>query len=256
MGTHGNMLEDVRLKVRGKKETREIYAVDQDGQHLSFWHHLPMLVKSNGHISAHAQDIQVTFVCEIPKLTTAKMEVCTNVLGNPIRQDTNADGSMRFYAMPILWNYGMIPQTWEAPAHRWSAIFGLPGDGDPLDVIEVGRRRCNTGGVYAVNVIGAYALIDGKEVDWKILAIRSDDPLASKIKDIHDMDIYLPGQLSLIHDWFRDYKIKDGKPANSYGLDGKPQDVRMAAEVINLAHDLYLRQYGEYGRKHATQNVL
>jgi len=35
--------------------------------------------------------------------------------------------------------------------------------------------------VYAVKVVGALALNDGGEADWKLLAIRIDDPLAAQV---------------------------------------------------------------------------
>jgi len=38
--------------------------------------------------------------------------------------------------------------------------------------------RPQTGSVYAVRVLGALAMIDGGETDWKVLAVRTDDPLA------------------------------------------------------------------------------
>ena len=34
--------------------------------------------------------------------------------------------------------------------------------------------------------------------------------------------LFLQGTLTAIRDWFRDYKIPDGKPANKFGLDNKP----------------------------------
>lgn len=33
--------------------------------------------------------------------------------------------------------------------------------------------------------------------------------------------VYLQGTLTAIRDWFRDYKIPDGKPANKFGLGNK-----------------------------------
>lgn len=33
-----------------------------------------------------------------------------------------------------------------------------------------------------------------------------------------------PGQLQKILEWFRDYKIPDGKPANAFGYDNKCMD--------------------------------
>ena len=34
--------------------------------------------------------------------------------------------------------------------------------------------------------------------------------------------ISIQGTLTAIRDWFRDYKIPDGKPANRFGLGNKP----------------------------------
>lgn len=34
--------------------------------------------------------------------------------------------------------------------------------------------------------------------------------------------ISIQGTLTAIRDWFRDYKIPDGKPANKFGLGNKP----------------------------------
>lgn len=34
----------------------------------------------------------------------------------------------------------------------------------------------------------------------------------------------MQGTLTAIRDWFRDYKIPDGKPANKFGLCNKPAD--------------------------------
>lgn len=34
----------------------------------------------------------------------------------------------------------------------------------------------------------------------------------------------MQGTLTAIRDWFRDYKIPDGKPANKFGLDNKAAD--------------------------------
>jgi len=36
--------------------------------------------------------------------------------------------------------------------------------------------------------------------------------------------IPLQGTLAAIRDWFRDYKISDGKPTNKFGFDNKAAD--------------------------------
>ena len=43
-----------------------------------------------------------------------------------------------------------------------------------------------SGRVYKVKVLGAYAMIDEGELDWKIIAIREDDPMARHLQDIDD----------------------------------------------------------------------
>jgi inorganic pyrophosphatase len=35
----------------------------------------------------------------------------------PIKQDIKK-GKLRFYPYNINWNYGLLPQTWEDPAHK------------------------------------------------------------------------------------------------------------------------------------------
>lgn len=36
--------------------------------------------------------------------------------------------------------------------------------------------------------------------------------------------VLLQGTLTTIREWFRDYKIPDGKPANKFGFDNKAAD--------------------------------
>lgn len=41
------------------------------------------------------------YINEIPRYTTAKMEVATGMAHNPIVQDINKNGSLRHYAGPL-----------------------------------------------------------------------------------------------------------------------------------------------------------
>ena len=45
-----------------------------------------------------------------------------------------------------------------------------------------------SGGVYHVKFLGAYAMIDGGELDWKIICINVDSPLAAKLDTIQDVE--------------------------------------------------------------------
>ncbi len=39
-------------------------------------------------------------------------------------------------------------------------------------------------------------MIDDGELDWKLIAIKSDDPLASQLNDIEDVESQMPGVVS------------------------------------------------------------
>lgn len=69
-----------------------------------------------------------------------------------------------------------------------SQSASLQGDNDPVDVVEIGTTQCERGGVYKVKPLGAYAMIDDGELDWKIVCIRTDDPKADVLNDIEDVE--------------------------------------------------------------------
>ncbi|KAK4357779.1 hypothetical protein RND71_023389 [Anisodus tanguticus] len=46
------------------------------------------------------------------------------------------------------------------------------------------------------------------------------------------LDLFHEGILTAIRDWFRDYKIPDGKPANKFGLGNKPANKDYSLKVI------------------------
>ena len=112
---------------------------------------------------------------------------------NPIKQDTKK-GKLRFYPYNINWNYGFLPQTWEDPSEKNDECGGVFGDNDPVDVVEISSSKLEMGGVYSVKCVGVYAMIDDGELDWKVIAIRSDDELASKINDVEDVERCAPAQ--------------------------------------------------------------
>jgi inorganic pyrophosphatase len=62
------------------------------------------------------------------------------------------------------------------------------GDGDPVDIVEISSNPLEMGGVYQVKCLGAYAMIDDGELDWKVIAINTADPLAEKINDVEDVE--------------------------------------------------------------------
>jgi inorganic pyrophosphatase len=93
-----------------------------------------------------------------------------------------------------------------------------------VDIVEIGERQAEVGEVLKVKPLGIFAMIDEGELDWKVVAISVDDQKAYLVDDIDDVEIYFPGTLTAIHDWFQDYKVPDGSPPNRFGLGDKPAD--------------------------------
>lgn len=178
-------------------------------------------------------------VTEIPKMTKKKMEIATEEPGNPLAQDLK-QGKPREYAGPIFWNYGFLPQTWEDPKqqHPELKVFG---DNDPLDVVEIGSRTHSQGEISRVKILGALAMVDSGELDWKIIAIDLSDPNADVLDTIADVERRMPGVISGIREWFRWYKTPDGKPLNTFGFDEAPIDSQQALTVIAETHEAWMR---------------
>ena len=206
-----------------------LFITDDDGAKVSPWHDIPL----------KNDDGTMNFVCEIPKDTTAKMEVATDEKLTPIKQDTSDDNKLRDYPYSINWNYGMLPQTWEDPTREHLTIKAT-GDNDPVDVVEIGSVALPMGSVTPVKALGVYAMIDQGELDWKVIAISTSDPKAKDINDVADVEKHFPGELEKIRVWFRDYKTPEGKPQNKFGLDGKCMDKAYTLGVIEEAHDAYI----------------
>jgi inorganic pyrophosphatase len=200
---------------------------EENGKKISPWHDIPL--KSGEYYNA---------VIEIPKYTKAKMEISTKEAMNPIAQDIKK-GKLRDYHGPIFWNYGAFPQTWENPNVE-HPVVKCKGDNDPVDVVEIGSKTLASGSVNKVKVLGVLAMIDDGELDWKVIAIHADDPMASKLNDIGDVEKLMPGVVSGIREWFRWYKTPDDKPLNAFGFDEKALPKKDAIEVLNETHEYWV----------------
>jgi inorganic pyrophosphatase len=139
-----------------------------------------------------------------------------------------------------IWNYGAFPQTWEDPTHT-DADTKANGDNDPLDVCEIGFAVAKIGAVKQVKVLGCMALLDEGETDWKIIVIDVNDPLANELNDIEDVERKLPGFLKATEEWFRIYKIPDGKPENKFAFNGEAKNKEYALKVIKENHEAWKR---------------
>ena len=110
------------------------------------------------------------------------------------------------------------------------------GDNDPLDVCEIGLRIIPVADVVPVKILGTLCLIDEGEADWKLIAIAITDPWAHLLNDVTDLEEKVPGLVSAIREWFRTYKIPDGKPPNEFALNEECMGADYAMQVVDETH--------------------
>jgi len=210
--------------------------IEQNGSVVSPFHDIPLFADQNNGI--------FNMIVEVPRWTNAKMEISTEEPFNPIKQDIKK-GKLRFVrnCFPhhgYIWNYGAFPQTWEDPSQS-NAETKAKGDNDPLDVCEIGEQVGYVGQVKQVKVLGIMALLDEGETDWKVIVVDVQDPLASKLNDIEDVERHLPGLIRATNEWFRIYKIPDGKPENTFAFSGEAKNKKYATEIIHECHEAWRR---------------
>ncbi|KAI1647855.1 inorganic pyrophosphatase [Daldinia loculata] len=210
--------------------------VEKDGVPVSPFHDIPLF--------ANAEQTILNMIVEIPRWTNAKLEISKDELLNPIKQDIKK-GKLRYVrnCFPhkgYLWNYGAFPQTWEDP-NSIHPETKAKGDNDPLDVCEIGELVGYVGQVKQVKVLGVMALLDEEETDWKVIVVDINDPLASKLNDVEDVERHLPGLLRATNEWFRIYKIPDGKPENQFAFTGECKNKAYALDVIRECGEAWER---------------
>mmetsp|Transcript_22582 Transcript_22582/g.40036 ORF Transcript_22582/g.40036 Transcript_22582/m.40036 type:complete len:269 (+) Transcript_22582:67-873(+) len=219
----GKVVEGFTLK---NEEDFRLFIQDKNGKRISPWHDIPLFVDKEKRL--------VNFVNEIPAGGVEKMEVATKEELNPIKQDVKKN-KLRLYPFQSLVNYGCLPQTWEDPEHKDEST-GMLGDNDPLDVVEVGSRVHLGGEVYPVKLLGILGMIDEGEMDWKAIAIDAADPLAEQINSVKDLEHHMPNKLEAIVNWFKYYKVPDGKPVNTFAFDDQAKDVDFTMDIVDLTH--------------------
>lgn len=259
--SHGSSSNLLRLG-EGNENTTDyrIYSVEKEGitsgkKPISLWHDVTLV-----HIDPETQapTPYLNFVCEIPKFTRKKYEIATDEIGNPIKQDTKKGELREFKKGDIFFNYGCLPRTWEDPTHIHPDAMGCRGDNDPVDVCEIGLKIVQPGEIRPVKVLGILCMIDDGEADWKVLTIDAEDKWAPFLNDIEDVDKHLPGQLSAIREWYRTYKIPDGKPPNVFGLDERFMNKAYAMQIIkecNIAWKGLITGEKERDLQHADKEV-
>ncbi|KTF91856.1 hypothetical protein cypCar_00021428 [Cyprinus carpio] len=236
-------------ELRGRPNSTDyrVYLKTSDGKYISPFHDIPLYVADEQECGVPPKKLKMNeilfnMVVEVPRWSNAKMEIATKEPLNPIKQDVKK-GKLRYVAnifphKGYIWNYGALPQTWEDPSHTDKETMCC-GDNDPIDVCEIGSKVCVTGQVIQVKVLGILGLIDEGETDWKVIAINIEDPDASRLNSIEDVRKIKPGHLEATVDWFKKYKVPDGKPENQFAFNRQFKDKDFAIEVIKSTHSYW-----------------
>merc|ERR1712001_158881 len=235
-----NMAE-YRVEPRGSlyNDNFRLFFKNGNGELISPMHDIPM--------AENVDSNEFNMVVEVPRWSNAKMEINLKGQLNPIKQDVKK-GKLRFVAncfppKGYIWNYGTIPQTWEDPDHI-DAHTNCKGDGDPIDVCEIGTKVHKPGSVIRVKVLGTLAMIDEGETDWKILAIDVTDEMAPKLNDIEDIENHMPGFIAATVEWFKIFKMPDGNPANEFAFNAMPKNKEFALNIVKSLHEQWKSMMG------------
>lgn len=155
------------------------------------------IVGSNNYLTGY-QPINkkglVNVVIEIPTGTIDKWEVekSTGHLKWEFRD--GEPRKVKYLGYPG--NYGMIPQTL-LPKE-------LGGDGDPLDVIVLGKA-VERGTVLKTKIIGMLKLLDRGDQDDKLIAVMEDSPFY-EVNNLTELDSIFNGSTTIIETFFANYK--------------------------------------------------
>lgn len=132
--------------------------------------------------SALAQDYVSPFAFPQPEDTSEFFTVIEIPQGSFTKYEIDAKTGHiivdRYQSMPVIY-----------PANYGSITSSLGGDRDPLDALVYTREPVVPGAMIKVRAIGVLKMIDGGEVDDKIVAVPASDidPTYDNIKSVSDL---------------------------------------------------------------------
>ncbi|MCB9987723.1 MAG: inorganic diphosphatase [Rhodospirillales bacterium] len=148
--------------------------------------------------------------------------------GDPVKYELDKESGAMFVdrfmhtAMHYPANYGFIPHT-------------LSGDGDPVDVLVMGRVPVKPGAVMACRPIGVLIMKDEAGMDEKIIAVPADrlHPYYNNVDTYEDLR---PIQREQIEHFFAHYKdLETGKWSETVGWGGPEEAKKLIVEGIEAA---------------------
>ena len=169
---------------------------------------------------------KITIGEDAPEIVNAIIE---NPLGGvPVKYELDKDsGAMfvdRFLHTSMFYpgNYGFIPHT-------------LSGDGDPVDILAVGRAAVMPGAVMPMRPVGVLLMEDDGGQDEKIIAVPAPSvhPYHADVKEYTDLREINRQQ---IEHFFTHYKdLEKGKWSKTLGWGDAAQAKQMILEGIERA---------------------
>lgn len=169
----------------------------------------------------------INIVVEISKNTSSKWQI-SKIDGSLEHEFFMGEPRIVNYS-PYPVNYGIIPRT-VIPINKG-------GDGDPLDVIILGKE-IEMGKAMKVKVIGVLKMTDFGEQDDKIIAVQLNDKF-SKYNEINELKKSNNNLLDEVILWFQNYKGENIIKVAGY---------ESSIEAVNLIM-MGSRYYEKYGIK-------
>lgn len=151
----------------------------------------------------------VDAVIEIPSQSRAKYELDKD--SGLLRLDRVLYSAMFYPA-----NYGFIPQTY-------------CDDGDPLDILVLSQVIMHPRSLVSARVIGVMRMMDGGEMDDKIIAVAENDMSVAHIHEVEE----LPDHFFLeLRNFFEEYKKLENKTVIVQDFQSRTLAVEIVAQSL------------------------
>ncbi len=154
----------------------------------------------------------VTGIIEIPQNTRAKYELDKD--SGMLKLDRVLYSNMYYPA-----NYGFIPKTY-------------CDDKDPLDILVLSQITVVPMCLVEAKVIGVMRMLDGGELDDKIIAVAAHDMSVNHINDISELPEHF---LKEMRNFFEGYKKLENKTVQVEQF----QDATIAREIVKQSMEDY-----------------
>jgi inorganic pyrophosphatase len=159
---------------------------------------------------------KVNALIEIPQGSRTKYEIDKET--GLLRLDRVIYSSFHY---PV--NYGFIPRT-----------LGL--DGDPLDILVLCSQSIQALCLVEATIIGNMQMIDNGEEDDKIIAIATNDPSVSHMKEITDLPQHFFNELK---NYFEQYKVLENKEVIIDAFQPRTTAYKIVEDAIALYKETF-----------------